>query len=482
MTRDPVTKADQASERAGRRPGAAVVTLDGAGSLASTAATTLAERVARGRAARAVAPRSSHAEWRARTDRMDPVEILERQAQERVPELIPIRYGRMAASPFAFYRGAAAIMAADLADSPVSGLTVQLCGDAHLMNFGAYAGPDRRLVFDVNDFDETLPGPWEWDVKRLAASVTIATREIGRPESYVRRATLAAVRGYRVRMRDLAEQTNLGAWYARIDVEKLRDAMPDETLRDEVQQMIADAGQRDRFRSLQKLTEVRDGTRRFVDEPPVIARLSPEHEETVREILTRYPPSLPRSYQAILARYTLADVAHKVVGVGSVGLTAFVAFYTGRDDADPFFLQLKEARRSALEDHLPKSRKATPGQRVVDGQQLMQATGDIFLGHVRGRSGRHFYVRQLTDMKWSADLARMSRRGLGLYVWLCGEALARAHARSGDRIAIAGYLGGSDRFDEAVADFAAAYADQNRADYEALLAAIGSGRITARSL
>jgi uncharacterized protein (DUF2252 family) len=388
----------------------------------------------------------------------------------------------MAASPFAFYRGGAAIMAADLAGTPVSGITVQLCGDAHLMNFGAYAGPDRRLVFDVNDFDETLPGPWEWDVKRLAASVTIAMREIGRPEAYVRRATLAAVRGYRVRMSGLAEQTNLGAWYARIDVEKLRDAMPDETLRGEVRQMIADASVRDRFRSMEKLTEVRDGARRFIDEPPVIARLSPAHEEVVREILTRYPTSLSRSHRAIFARYTLVDVAHKVVGVGSVGLTAFVAFYLGRDGSDPFFLQLKEARRSALEDHLPRSRKATPGQRVVDGQQLMQATSDMFLGHVRGRGGRHFYVRQLTDMKWSADLARLSRRGLGLYVWLCGEALARAHARSGDRIAIASYLGRSDRFDEAVADFAAGYADQNRADYEALLAAIASGRITARTI
>jgi uncharacterized protein (DUF2252 family) len=239
---------------------------------------------------------------------------------------------------------------------------------------------------------------------------------------------------------------------------------------------------RDRFRSLQKLTEVRDGVRRFIDEPPVIARLSQAHAETVREILARYPTSLSASHRAVFAGYTLEDVAHKVVGVGSVGLTAFVAFYTGRDGSDPFFLQLKEARRSALEDHLPKSAKSTPGKRVVDGQQLMQATSDIFLGHVRGRGGRHFYVRQLTDMKWSADLARMSRRGLGLYAWLCGEALARAHARPGDRIAIASYLGDGDRFDEAVADFAAAYADQNRADYEALLAAIGSGRITARTL
>ncbi len=444
---------------------------------------TVAERIERGRAAREAVPRAVHAAWTPPTDRRDPVAILEGQEGDRVAELVPIRHGRMAASPFAFYRGAAAVMAADLAPTPVSGINAQICGDAHLMNFGAYAGPDRRLVFDVNDFDETLPGPWEWDLKRLAASVTIATREIGWSDDLARRATLAAVRGYRERMRGLAERTNLGAWYARIDVEKLLAALPAGGLQAEVRQMIAAASTRDHFRSLNKLTEVRDGQRRFVDEPPVLARIAnADQAETVREILDRYPRTLTVARREMFRRYTFIDVAHKVVGVGSVGLTAFVALYLGRDDADPLFLQLKEARRSVLEEYLPKSRKASAGQRVVDGQQLMQATSDMFLGHVRKEGGRHFYVRQLTDMKWSADLGEMSRKGLGLYVWLCGEALARAHARSGDRVAIAAYLGAGDRFDEALADFAAAYADQNLRDYQAFLAAIGSGRIEARTV
>jgi uncharacterized protein (DUF2252 family) len=389
----------------------------------------------------------------------------------------------MAASPFAFYRGGAAIMAADLAPTPVSGITVQLCGDAHLMNFGAYASPDRRLVFDLNDFDETLPGPWEWDVKRLAASVTIATRELGYPAASVRRATMAAVQGYRVRMQDLAGRTDLATWYSRIDVEQLLQALSEGELRAEVKEMIASAGVRDHFRSLAKLTEVRDGQRRFVDEPPVLAHVDdPAAFETLREILQRYPESLTRDRRELYARYTFIDIAHKVVGVGSVGLTAFVALFLGRDDRDPLFLQLKEARRSALEDYLPKSRSRIAGQRVVDGQKLMQAASDIFLGYVQIPGGRQFYVRQLTDMKWSADLGAMSRKGLGLYVWLCGEALARAHARSGDRIAIAAYLGGSGRFEEAMADFAASYATQNERDYGAFLEAIASGRIPARTL
>ena len=436
-----------------------------------------------GRAARESVPRGSHAAWEPPADRFDPVAILEGQERSRVADLIPIRHGRMAASPFAFYRGAAAIMAADLAATPVSGITAQLGGDAHLMNFGAYASPDRRLVFDANDFDETLPGPWEWDVKRLAASVTIATREVGLPEDSVRRATLAAVRGYRVRMRDLAERTDLAAWYSRIDVERLVEALPEGRLRDETKGMIAEANTRDRFRSLAKLTVVQDGRRRFVEEPPVLARVSdPGHVAILRDVLDRYPQSLTRDHRELYSRYTLVDIAHKVVGVGSVGLTAFVALYLGRDGDDPLFLQLKEARRSALEDYLPKSRKGSAGQRVVDGQKLMQAASDIFLGYVQVPGGRHFYVRQLTDMKWSADLSKLSRKGLGLYVWLCGEALARAHARSGDRIAIAAYLGGGGAFDEAVAAFATAYADQNDRDYAAFLAAIASGRLHARTL
>jgi uncharacterized protein (DUF2252 family) len=443
----------------------------------------VADRRGVGRAAREAVPRRSHAAWEPPADRFDPVAILEAQETSRVADLIPIRHGRMAASPFAFYRGAAAIMAADLDATPVSGINAQLGGDAHLMNFGAYASPDRRLVFDANDFDETLRGPWEWDIKRLAASVTIAMRETGFTEDSVRRATLAAVRGYRVRMRDLAERTDLAAWYSRIDVERLLEALPQGRLRAETQNMIEEASTRDRFRSLAKLTVVQDGRRRFVDEPPVLARVSdPGHVTVLRDVLDRYPQSLTRDHRELYSRYTLVDIAHKVVGVGSVGLTAFVALYLGRDGDDPLFLQLKEARRSALEDYLPKSRKSSAGQRVVDGQKLMQAASDIFLGYVQVPGGRHFYVRQLTDMKWSADLSRLSRKGMGLYVWLCGEALARAHARSGDRIAISAYLGASDAFDEAVADFAAAYADQNDRDYAAFLSAIASGRAHARSI
>jgi uncharacterized protein (DUF2252 family) len=443
----------------------------------------VAERIRRGRDARMAVPRAFHGSWEPASDRPDPVAILERQATQRVPELVPIRHGRMAASPFAFYRGGAAIMAADLAPTPVSGITVQLSGDAHLMNFGAYASPDRRLVFDLNDFDETLPGPWEWDVKRLAASVTIATRELGYPAASVRRATMAAVQGYRVRMQELAERTDLATWYSRIDVEQLLQALSEGKLRAEVKEMIASASVRDHFRSLAKLTERRDGRRRFVDEPPVLAHIDdPAAVETLREILGRYPASLTRDRRELYSHYTLVDIAHKVVGVGSVGLTAFVALFLGRDDGDPLFLQLKEARRSALEDYLPKSRTGTAGQRVVDGQKLMQAATDIFLGYVQVPGGRQFYVRQLTDMKWSANLAGMSRKGLGLYVWLCGEALARAHARSGDRIAIAAYLGGGGRFEEAVADFAAAYATQNDRDHRLFLAAISSGRIQSQAI
>jgi uncharacterized protein (DUF2252 family) len=443
----------------------------------------VAERVRRGRDARMAVPRALHGAWTPAPDRFDPVTILERQEEQRVPELVPIRHGRMAASPFAFYRGAAAIMAADLAPTPTSSIKVQLCGDAHLMNFGAYASPDRRLVFDLNDFDETLPGPWEWDVKRLAASVTIATRELGYPAASVRRATIAAVQGYRQRIRDLAARTDLATWYSRIDVERLLEALEERELRAGIKEMIAAAGSRDHFRSLAKLTEVRDGRRRFIDEPPVLSHIEdPATFETLRAIFDRYPTSLTRDRRELYSRYTFTDVAHKVVGVGSVGLTAFVALFLGRDGNDPLFLQLKEARRSALEDHLPKTRTTSAGQRVVDGQKLMQAASDIFLGYVQIPGGRQFYVRQLTDMKWSADLGGMPRRGLGLYVWLCGEALARAHARSGDRIAIAAYLGGSSRFDEAMADFAAAYADQNERDYRAMLDAIASGRLSAHTL
>jgi uncharacterized protein (DUF2252 family) len=386
----------------------------------------------------------------------------------------------MAASPFAFYRGAAAIMAADLAGTPDSGITVQLCGDAHLMNFGAFAGSARRLVFDLNDFDETHPGPWEWDVKRLAASVTVATREMAYSKSAITRITKAAATGYRTRMRELAQRTELGAWYARIDVQELVGALPSASLRNEYEGMFAQAAARDHLRSLRRLTHEIDGQRQFVDEPPLLARLTdPQRRAAVMDMAARYTASLDRPRQTIMRRYELVDVAHKVVGVGSVGLTAFVALYLGKDARDPLFLQLKEARTSVVAPYMPDQGYEHNGERVVDGQKLMQAASDPFLGWVQGPE-RHYYVRQLADMKWSIDLLNTSPRGVGMYAWLCGEALARAHARSGDRIAIAGYLGSGDQFDDAMVEYGRAYADRNEADYHAFLGAIASGRIASR--
>jgi len=444
---------------------------------------TVAERIARGQACRDRLARSKQGAWSPAADRADPVTILQHQAKHRIPDLVPLRYGRMAAAPFAFYRGAAAIMAADLAPTPDTGIRVQLCGDAHLMNFGGYAGPDRRLVFDVNDFDETLRGPWEWDVKRLAASVAIATREFGGKAGDARRATAAAARGYREKIRELAEMTDLDVWYSRIDVENLAASIPPGAIHDTVEKVIEEARTRDHFRSLGRLTTVVDGRRRFVDEPPVIVHVPDVTTPAwIEHVDARYRRSLRDDRRELFDRYRLVDIAHKVVGVGSVGLAAFVALYEGRDENDPLFLQVKEARESVLEQHLPKSRRQNHAHRVVAGQRLMQATSDIFLGWAIGRSGRHYYVRQLADMKWSYDLAHATPEGLSLYVRLCGGALARAHARSGDRIAIAAYLGGGDRFDEAMADFGEAYAHQNLADYRAFLDAIEKGRISSRSV
>ncbi|MCU0506702.1 MAG: DUF2252 domain-containing protein [Chloroflexi bacterium] len=444
---------------------------------------TVAERIALGRARRDRLSRPKQGDWSPATDRTDPVTILQHQAKHRIPDLVPLRYGRMAASPFAFFRGAAAIMAADLAATPDTGIRVQLCGDAHLMNFGGYAAADRHLVFDVNDFDETLRGPWEWDVKRLAASVAIATREVGGKAGDARRATAAAARGYREKIRELAEVTDLDVWYSRIDVENLAASIPPGAIHDTVEAVIEEARTRDHFRSLDRLTAVIDGRRRFVDEPPVIVHVPDVTTPAwIEYVDARYRRSLRDDRRELFDRYRLVDIAHKVVGVGSVGLAAFVALYEGRDENDPLFLQVKEARESALEQHLPKSRHQNHAHRVVAGQRLMQATSDIFLGWAIGRSGRHYYVRQLADMKWSYDLGNATPDGLSLYVRLCGGALARAHARSGDRIAIAAYLGGSGRFVEAMADFGEAYAEQNLADYRAFLDAIEKGRIPSRSV
>lgn len=436
-------------------------------------------------------PRSSHAEWALAADRPDPVELLERQAVSRVGQLVPLRYARMLASPFAFYRGAAAVMAADLSRAPCSGFDVQLCGDAHLSNFGAYASPGRRLVFDVNDFDETLPGPWEWDAKRLATSFEVAARASGFGERERRGIVAAMAAEYRKAMRELADLGNLEVWFKSIDVETIEERWVSAAGAKEVrrfQRNVAKARAKDRMRALSKLTQEVDGRLRIVSEPPLIVPMSEltdelggDVEAKVLRIVDDYRATLGDECRALLDSYSFADAALKVVGVGSVGTRAWVVLMIGRDAGDPLFLQIKEAQPSVLEPYLAPTAYAQQGQRVVEGQRLVQATSDIMLGWVQaeGADGqRHdFYVRQLWDMKGSADVERMGAAALTAYAQICGTALAYAHARSGDRIAIAAYLGKGDAFDEAMAAFAAAYADQNERDYEALRAAAAEGRI-----
>ncbi|HET6997473.1 MAG TPA: DUF2252 domain-containing protein [Solirubrobacterales bacterium] len=454
-----------------------------------------AERAAAGRAARSEARRSSHAAWEPPASRADPVAILENQAATRVPGLVPIRYGRMSASPFAFYRGAAAVMAADLAGTPVSGLRVQACGDAHLSNFGAFAAPDRRLVFDLNDFDESLPGPWEWDVKRLAASFAIAGRENGFKRKERAAAVLEAARAYRDSMRALASQHNLEVWYARLDVESVMGEIEAEPkLTKQVRKGVAKAQAKDSLRAVEKLTHLVDGELRIRSEPPLIVPVEEltsteetrDVERTLREVLDAYRASLPGDRQHLLDGYRFRHMAHKVVGVGSVGTRAWVVLLTGADDGDPLFLQAKEAEASVLEPYAGASRFKNHGRRVVEGQKLMQAASDIFLGWCPaiGLDGRQrdFYVRQLWDWKRSVEVERLNPHGLELYARMCGWTLARAHARSGDRIAIAAYLGAGDAFDQAITEFSEAYADQSERDHAALVAAIDSGRIEAEEL
>ncbi|HEY4753922.1 MAG TPA: DUF2252 domain-containing protein, partial [Candidatus Limnocylindrales bacterium] len=405
------------------------------------------QRRAAGRDARQAVPRSAHADWKPAPDRADPVAILVGQERGRDASLLPMRHGRMAASAFAFYRGAAAIMAADLAGTPHSGIRVQLSGDAHLLNFGAYAAPDRRLVFDLDDFDETCPGPWEWDVKRLAASLEIAARERRRSAGDARALVLAATGGYRAKMRDLAQRSDLDAWYDRIDVAQLLANVPSATERAEVQGVLAAAATRDNVHSFAKLTALVGGQRQFVDRPPTLERLpAGALRKRVMSVFERYPASLADDQRVLLSRFRLVDVARKVVGIGSVGLAAYVGLYLGRDDDDPLVLQAKEAVVSVLEPPTGGPPFRHQGRRVVDGQRLMQATSDTFLGWADGPRGASYYVRQLADMKWSLDVARVPHSGMLLAARLCGQALARAHARSGDRIAIAGYLGSGDTF------------------------------------
>jgi uncharacterized protein (DUF2252 family) len=449
----------------------------------SSAAASYQERLERGRGARRATPRGDHAEWAPAPDRPDPIDVLEAQDRDRIPDLIPIRYSRMMASPFAFMRGAAIVMAHDLAGTPKTGMRAQLCGDAHLSNFGAYASPERALLFDVNDFDETLPGPWEWDVKRLAVSFVVAGRENGFDAAECRQAAQASVASYRRRMSEFSKMGELEVWYSRVRVEEVRgllsDAKSNKRTTKKLDKAVRKARGRDSLRALSKLTRVVDGHRIINDDPPLLVRI-PEGGEIrgqIYAILESYKRTLQEDRRHLLDRYRFVDAATKVVGVGSVGTRAYVVLLEGHDESDPLFLQVKEAGPSVLQGHLPSSTHEHHGHRVVAGQRLMQAASDIFLGWFRGTEGRDFYWRQLKDMKGSANVEGMSPDELVIYAGLCGWALARAHARSGDRVQIAAYLGKSERFDVAVADFAEAYADQTERDHAALCAAVESGRV-----
>jgi len=460
----------------------------------SVSEATAAERAEAGKRIRGEVPRGSHAAWEPPADRRDPVEVLDAQSGSRVPELVPIRYGRMLVSPFTFYRGAAAVMAADLDSTPSSGLKVQACGDAHLSNFGAFAAPDRRMVFDLNDFDETLPAPWEWDVKRLAASIEIAGRDRELRRRVRREIVAGAVREYREAMRGFASASNLDVWYARADVEEMLGTLSQSISRKEsrrAERNVAKARLKDSRRAIAKLTERVDGGLRFVSDPPLIVPVEElvdmeaieDVQEELRGLLRGYRRTLPDDRRHLLDGYRFVHMARKVVGVGSVGTRAWVILMEGLDGDDPLVLQAKEAQASVLEPYAGASRYRNHGERVVAGQKLMQAASDIFLGWQRvtgmDEQRRDFYVRQLWDGKGSADLDTIDEGPLGLYARLCGWTLARAHARSGDRVAIAAYLGGGDAFDRAIAEFSSAYADQNERDYASMLAAVDEGRIEA---
>ena len=445
---------------------------------------TRAERNEAGRALRVSCPRESQAGFRAAEDRPDPIELLIRSSEGRIEHLVPIRYGRMLASPFAFYRGAASVMAADLARTPCTGIGVQACGDAHLVNFGAFATPERRIVFDINDFDETYPAPWEWDLKRLAASFVIAGRHNGHKASECRAAAAAVVTHYRDRLRELAEMPMLSAWSSYIDFQKMIDASEDEDLKRRHHKLLTKARQRDAAAEFVNLAHIEGGQPRIKDMPPLIYhpddRREPGFTEGVRENIGRYRDSLPVERHVLFDRYELADVAVKVVGVGSVGTLCAVALLFAAED-DPLFLQIKEARESVLAPYVDYPGFATNGERVVLGQRLMQAASDLFLGHLVSTTGRHLYVRQLRDVKIKPQVEIFTAQNMLRYARATGHALARAHARSGDAALIAGYIGKGEVFADAVAEFAVDYAGQNERDHAALVAAVRAGRIEAET-
>jgi uncharacterized protein (DUF2252 family) len=479
----------------------------------------VAERRARGTEAATAVPHQAHRGWEAAAGRRSPVAVLAEQEADRLSDLVPVRHGRMMISPFTFYRGAAAVMAEDLRSTPVAGLTAQLCGDAHLSNFGVFGSPERRLVFDVNDFDETLPGPFEYDVERMVTSFVVAARDNGFSAADAKAAARASLAAYRTAMAHFAELGNMDLWYASLDEDAIRTAVREELgdigkadkparpgkdkHREREQAKMArkaakranEAAQkartRDSTQALAKLGEMVGGRYRIASQPPVLIPLrelafemAPEMtpaqiEEGIRDQFRAYRASLQPDMRHLLERFEIVDAARKVVGVGSVGTRAYIVLLQGRDARDPLFLQIKEATTSVLEGHLPRSRYRQHGQRVVQGQRLMQASSDIYLGWTRGPRGRDFYWRQLRDMKGSAEVEAMTPLGLSAYARACGWTLARAHARSGDPVATAAYLGDGDGFDRAITDFAVRYADQNERDYREFVAAIKSGRLTA---
>ncbi|MEU4667727.1 DUF2252 domain-containing protein [Amycolatopsis sp. NPDC023774] len=455
------------------------------------------DRIARGKAARAAAPRSSHAGFTRERGRPDPLELLARQDETRVKELLPIRYGRMAVSPFTYFRGAALPMASDLSGTPVSGLRVQACGDAHLINFGVFASPERKLVFDINDFDETLPGPWEWDVKRLAASLEIASRHNGFSARQCRGVVVATVAQYREAMREFGERTALDVWYAHADVDQVKALYADRLgghRRRMIEKGMASAQAHDNLGALRRFTSVADGTVRIKPDPPIVLPIEElgrtgqavdEVRKQLDSILEAYRATLEPERRVLLDRYRIVDMAHKVVGVGSVGTRCWMVLLLGNDERDPLFLQAKEAGPSVLEEFAGPSDYDNAGRRVVVGQRLMQTVSDIFLGwvHVTGVDGRprDFYLRQLRDWKGSADVESMDPRDLRTYGMLCAWTLARAHARTGDSVAIGAYVGSGDSFDQAIAEFTRDYADQNEKDHAALTEAIKTGAVKAES-
>ena len=473
-------------------PGAGPAGGQGPGSATQSAAPRLstAERLELGHAARQAVPRTDHATWAPPRARRDPVALLEEQNCARIPWLVPIRHGRMMVSPFAFYRGAARIMTADLAAAtPTSGLMVQACGDAHLANFGVYGSPERQLVFDVNDFDETLPGPWEWDVKRLAASFMIACRQRGFPPAACESITTRTVEGYRTGMAGAAQMRTLEVWYDHLTPDQLRQvaALSQRTTRRQLSQFEQRARSSDNLQALRRLASAEGEHFRIRSDPPVLLPLReiPELgdpatiEATVRAAFDSYKGTIGDDHRVVLERFHPVDIALKVVGVGSVGTRCFILLLEGRDRNDPLFLQVKEATASVLEEHLGPSRYENHGQRVVEGQRLTQAVSDILLGWTRDPQGPDYYVRQLRDWKGSVDIGQVAPNEAAGYAYVCGWTLARGHARAGDPVAISGYLGRSDTFDRATTAFAGAYARQNDEDYAAFRAAIDQGRLAA---